>query len=186
MSWRGIRSRCCGRRARARRRLRARRRQLRERSRLFFSSLPVGPSNLGRLEFTERADFLEARGDAYIGATNALQRLEGELERLREVEEAAGLRKRAADIRNHLKFLLESTDPNTVFWIERRATWGCAMRRVRRCGGRQQAVLTLRICRLRRSMCRTFWRRRCSAHYPTRDPDLGDADGGRQRWRAGL
>ena len=97
---------------------------LRERSRLFFASLPAGPSDLGRLEFIDRADFLEARGDAYIGATNALQRLEGELERLREVDEAAGLRKRAADIRNHLKFLLESTDPNTVFWIERRATSG--------------------------------------------------------------
>jgi ATP-dependent DNA helicase DinG len=95
---------------------------LRERSRLFFGSLPAGPSHLGRLEFTDRADFLEARGEAYIGATNALTRLEGELERLREVEEAPGLRKRAADIRNHLKFLLESTDPNTVFWIERRAT----------------------------------------------------------------
>src|SRR5665213_2097361 len=95
---------------------------LRARSRLFFGSLPLGASNLGRLEFTDRPDFLEARGEAYIGATNALQRLEGELERLREVEEASGLRKRAADIRNHLKFLLESTDPNTVFWIERRAT----------------------------------------------------------------
>jgi ATP-dependent DNA helicase DinG len=97
---------------------------VRERSKLFFASLPAGPSDLGRLEFIDRADFLEARGDAYIGATNALQRLEGELERLREVDEAAGLRKRAADIRNHLKFLLESTDPNTVFWIERRATSG--------------------------------------------------------------
>ena len=97
---------------------------VRERSRLFFSSLPAGPSHLGRLEFTDRADFLEARGDAYLGASNALQRLEGELERLREVEEAAGLRKRAADIRHHMKFLLESEDPNTVFWIERRATSG--------------------------------------------------------------
>jgi len=97
---------------------------IRERSRLFFSSLPAGPSHLGRLEFTDRADFLEARGDAYLGAANALQRLESELERLREVDEATGLRKRAADIRNHLKFLLESTDPNTVFWIERRATSG--------------------------------------------------------------
>jgi ATP-dependent DNA helicase DinG len=97
---------------------------VRERSRLFFSSLPAGPSDLGRLEFIDRADFLEARGDAYLGATNALSRLEAELERLREVEEAAGLRKRAADIRNHMKFLLESTDPNTVFWIERRATSG--------------------------------------------------------------
>ncbi len=97
---------------------------LRERSRLFFSSLPVGPSDLGRLEFLDRMDFLEARGDAYLAATNALTRLEGELERLRDVEEASGLRKRAADIRNHMKFLLESTDPNTVFWIERRATGG--------------------------------------------------------------
>lgn len=95
---------------------------LRERSKLFFGSLPVGPSHLGRLEFTDRADFLEARGDAYLGATNALQRLEGELERLREVEEASGLRKRTTDIRHHMKFLLESEDRNTVFWIERRAT----------------------------------------------------------------
>jgi ATP-dependent DNA helicase DinG len=97
---------------------------IRERSKLFFASLPAGPSDLGRLEFIDRRDFLEARGDAYIGASNALQRLEGELERVKEVEEAAGLRKRATDIRNHLKFLLESTDPNTVFWIERRATGG--------------------------------------------------------------
>jgi ATP-dependent DNA helicase DinG len=103
---------------------------IRERSKLFFASLPAGPSDLGRLEFPgrvefkDRDDFLEQRGDAYIGATNALSRLESELEQLREVEEAAGLRKRAADIRNHLKFLLESTDPNTVFWIERRATGG--------------------------------------------------------------
>ena len=95
---------------------------LRERSKLFFGSLPVGPSHLGRLEFSDRNDFLESRGDAYLGATSALQRLEGELERLREVEEASGLRKRATDIRQHMKFLLESEDKNTVFWIERRAT----------------------------------------------------------------
>jgi ATP-dependent DNA helicase DinG len=97
---------------------------LRERSKMFFGSLPVGPSHLGRLEFIDRQDFLEARGDAYIAASNALQRLESELDQLRDVDEAPGLRKRAADIRNHLKFLLESTDPNTVFWIERRATSG--------------------------------------------------------------
>jgi ATP-dependent DNA helicase DinG len=97
---------------------------IRERSKLFFASLPAGPSDLGRLEFTDRADFLEARGDAYLGASNALQRLESELDQLKEVEEAAGLRKRATDIRNHMKFLLESTDPNTVFWIERRPTHG--------------------------------------------------------------
>ncbi len=97
---------------------------LRDRAKMFFSSLPVGPSHLGRLEFTDRADFLEARGDAYLATSNALVRLEGELDRLKEVDEAPGLRKRAADIRNHLKFLLESADKNTVFWIERRATGG--------------------------------------------------------------
>jgi ATP-dependent DNA helicase DinG len=95
---------------------------VRERSKMFFASLPAGPSHLGRLEFTDRADFLESSGEAYIGASNALTRLEGELERLRDVEEAAGLRRRAADIRNHMKFLLESNDMNNVFWIERRAT----------------------------------------------------------------
>ncbi len=112
---------------------------IRERSRLFFSALPAGqsagaisaqPGRIqfpgrfefhGRFEFSDRNDFLEAHGDSYLGAINALTRLEGELDRVRDVEEAAGLRKRAADIRAHLKFLLESTDPNTVFWIERRA-----------------------------------------------------------------
>ena len=97
---------------------------LKERAKLFFASLPAGPSHLGRLEFIDRGEFLEERGDGYIGASNALMRLEGELERLREVEEAAGLRKRAADIRHHMKFLLETQDPNTVFWIERRAMGG--------------------------------------------------------------
>jgi len=95
---------------------------IRERSRLFFSSLPeTNAAQPGRMEFTDRIDFLESHGDSYLAALNALTRLESELDRLRDVEEAAGLRKRAADIRAHLKFLLESTDPNTVFWIERRA-----------------------------------------------------------------
>ena len=107
---------------------------LRDRSKMFFGSLPVGPSQLGRLEFAGRPDFLEARGDAYLATGNALVRLEGELDRLKEVDEAPGLRKRAADIRNHLKFLLESEDKNTVFWIERRATGG--LRAAAR-GGRQ-------------------------------------------------
>jgi len=99
---------------------------IRERSRMFFSSLPANPSPNGsaisRMEFSDRTDFLEDRGDAYIAASNALVHLESELERLRDVEEASGLRKRAADIRAHMKFLLESDDPNNVFWIERRAT----------------------------------------------------------------
>ena len=100
---------------------------LRNRARMFFAALPVATElngGLGRMPFEQRTEFLEESGDTYTGALNALTRLEGELERLKEVEEAPGLRKRTADIATHLKFLLESQDPNTVFWIERRAAGG--------------------------------------------------------------
>jgi ATP-dependent DNA helicase DinG len=99
---------------------------LKDRSRLFFSALPVEPQPLGRMPFdrVQRETFLEADGDTYLGALNALQRLESELERIKNVDETKGLIKRAADIRFSLKFLLESGDPNTVFWIERRASSG--------------------------------------------------------------
>src|ERR1035438_1462248 len=100
---------------------------LRDRARMFFAALPVAAelnAGLGRMPFEQRAEFLEESGDTYTGALNALARLEGELERLKEVDEAPGLRKRTADIATHLKFLLESQDRNTVFWIERRAAGG--------------------------------------------------------------
>ena len=97
---------------------------LKDRSRLFFSSLPSESALPGRMPFVDRADFLEASGDLYLSVANALTRLEGELDRVKNVEEIPGLRKRTADIRTHLKFLLESEDPNTVFWIERRAAGG--------------------------------------------------------------
>jgi ATP-dependent DNA helicase DinG len=101
---------------------------LKERSRLFFSSLPaedpLSRAGLGRIPFDQREAFLEETGDTYIGTLNSLTRLTSELEQIKNVEESANLARRAADIRTHLKFLLESTDPNTVFWIERRATAG--------------------------------------------------------------
>ena len=105
---------------------------MRERARMFFAALPApGGANIaagaiqpGRIVFDSRAEFLEERGDTYTGAMNAVQRLEGELDRLRGVDEAPGLRKRAAEIATHLKFLMEADDPNTVFWIERRASGG--------------------------------------------------------------
>lgn len=97
---------------------------LQNRSRMFFSALPDDRNGVGRMPFLNRSDFLEESGDYYTATMNALTRLEGELERVKNVDEAPGLRKRAADIRSHLHFLLESTDHNTVFWIERRATGG--------------------------------------------------------------
>ncbi|ADW67918.1 ATP-dependent DNA helicase [Granulicella tundricola] len=95
---------------------------LKDRSKMFFASLPTTEYQpIGRMPFEHRADYLETEGDAYIGATNALKRLTSELEQVKNVEETKGLIKRTEDIRQHLKFLLESDDPNTVFWIERRA-----------------------------------------------------------------
>ena len=76
------------------------------------------------MPFHGREDFLENHGDIYLGATNALHRLEGELDRTRGVDEAPGLKKRVGDIREHLRFLLEADDRNTVFWIERRSAGG--------------------------------------------------------------
>jgi ATP-dependent DNA helicase DinG len=99
---------------------------LKDRSRMFFSVLPMeaGSMSGGRMPFVDREAFLEESGDTYTATLNALTRLEGELEHLKNVEESSGLRKRTADIRAHLAFLLESTDRNTVFWIERRAAGG--------------------------------------------------------------
>ncbi len=72
------------------------------------------------MPFEQREQFLEEHGDVYLAVMNALHRLEGELERLRGVEESLGLKKRVADIREHLRFLMEAESVNTVFWIERR------------------------------------------------------------------
>lgn len=95
---------------------------LRDRSRMFFGALPL--ANDGRVPFEDREGFLEIQGDLYLGVLNTLHRMEGELDRIRNVEEAAGLKKRATDIRAQLKYLMEADDHNTVFWLERRSTGG--------------------------------------------------------------
>ncbi len=91
---------------------------LRERSRMFFAALPLGTE--GRAQFTHREEFLEEQGELYLGVLNALQLLETELERMRNVEEAPGLKRRVNELRDRLKFLMEAEDKNTVFWLERR------------------------------------------------------------------
>ena len=96
---------------------------MRERARMFFAALPLtgpGVESQSRAQFTHREEFLEEKGELYLGLLNAVLRLEGELERVRNVEEAPGLKRRAADLHERLKFLLEADDRNTVFWMERR------------------------------------------------------------------
>ena len=93
--------------------------QLRERARMFFANLPM--SSDGRQPFTEREEFLEASGDLYMSVRATLKVMEAELERLKEIDEAPGLRKRVARLRTELEFLLESNASNMVYWLERRA-----------------------------------------------------------------
>jgi ATP-dependent DNA helicase DinG len=96
--------------------------QLRDRARMFFSQLPMAGD--GRQPFDNREEFLETRGDLYLGVKHTLVRLEAELDQLRGVEEAPGLRKRVANLRTELEFLLESTSGNMVYWLERRVSGG--------------------------------------------------------------
>ncbi len=97
---------------------------LRERSRVFFASLPMNGFELGRQPFHDRPGFLEERGDGYASYLTALDRLRDELERVKDVEEVNGLKRRVTDLRVASAFLMEAHDPNTVFWIERRAAGG--------------------------------------------------------------
>jgi ATP-dependent DNA helicase DinG len=92
--------------------------QLRERARLFFSGLPMAGD--GRQPFTGREEFLENSGDLYLGVTGTLRRLEAEIDNLKNIDEAPGLRKRVTRLRSELEFLLESNATNTVYWLERR------------------------------------------------------------------
>jgi ATP-dependent DNA helicase DinG len=96
--------------------------QLRDRARMFFAGLPTNGD--GRQPFNDREEFLETSGDLYLGLRTTLRLMETEMERLTDVDEAPGLRKRVARLRTELEFLLESNSSNMVYWLERRAVGG--------------------------------------------------------------
>ncbi len=100
--------------------------QLRERARLFFAALPM-PAD-GRHPFTNREDFLESSGDLYLAVRSTLSLIESELDRIADLDEAPGLKNRAATLRADLQFMLESKASNMVFWLERRAAPGASRR----------------------------------------------------------
>ena len=107
--------------------------QLRDRTRLFFASLPMAGD--GRQPFVNREAFLEESGDLYTGMRATLRRLEGEMDAMEGVDEAPPLRKRVARLRGELEFLLESNDQNVVYWLERRALGGSPGGQNREAGG---------------------------------------------------
>ena len=93
-------------------------RELRQRSDLFWG---LFPSAEGRAAFDNREGFLEVNRGPYSALLNGLVRLETELGRLKDrPEEINNLARRASELRQAFEFVLESQDPNFVFWWERR------------------------------------------------------------------
>jgi ATP-dependent DNA helicase DinG len=89
---------------------------MRERSRFFFGLLPSGD---GRFAFNNRAEFLEKNGDEYISVMKALERVFSEMEILpTKPEEVFNFARRTNELKAQLAFIMESTDKNTVFWVE--------------------------------------------------------------------
>jgi ATP-dependent DNA helicase DinG len=94
---------------------------IRERAQLFFSLLPAGN---GRFAFENRREFLEENGEEFLNLQQSIGRLGSELEMIPgKPEEVFNFLRRGQELQVQLGFLMESEDPNTVFWIERRG-WG--------------------------------------------------------------
>ena len=98
--------------------------QLRERARMFFAGLPMAGD--GRQPFAAREEFLETSGDLYMAVRTTLKLMEAEMEGLKDIDEAPGLKKRVARLRSELEFLLESNSSNMVYWMERRILGGAS------------------------------------------------------------
>lgn len=112
---------------------------VRERGNFFFGLLPPGD---GRFSFETRKEFLEENGDEYLGVMRALNRVTAELEQWKDrPDEAYLLGRRSSEIQAALGFAMESEDPNTVFWIERRNAGPAAGGRSKFRSGRQHVAL---------------------------------------------
>jgi len=94
--------------------------QLKEKARTFFEAFPPRE---GRFPFpaAERINFAEANAEAFDGLVNATKRLESELATLPgKPDELIAVARRAAELRGELQFLLDTKEPNYVYWFERR------------------------------------------------------------------
>jgi len=94
--------------------------RLRERAREFFEAFPPRE---GRLPFEAgaRAAFLEQHATAYEEMVLAVKALETSIAALpTKADELVNIARRAAELRAEIKFLLESSEKNYVYWYERR------------------------------------------------------------------
>ena len=94
--------------------------RLRDRTRDFFEAFPPRE---GRSPFepAARAAFLEQHRESYGELIGAVKALEIEIAALpAKADELVTIARRAAELRDELVFLLESSEKNYVYWFERR------------------------------------------------------------------
>jgi ATP-dependent DNA helicase DinG len=94
--------------------------RVKDRAREFFEAFP---KREGRSPFerTERESFLEKNRDAYEDLMQALKALETEIAALPgKPDELVNIARRSFELRGETEFLMESAEPNYVYWMEKR------------------------------------------------------------------
>jgi ATP-dependent DNA helicase DinG len=94
--------------------------RIRERSRTFFEAFPPREGR-SPFELAEREHFLEQNHEAYDGVLQALKAFETEVAALpSKPEEFINLARRSFELRKETEFLMESSEHNYVYWMDRR------------------------------------------------------------------
>ncbi len=94
--------------------------RVKDRSRDFFEAFP---RREGRSPFerAERENFLEKSGEAYDDFLQALKAFETEIAALpNKPDELVNIARRSFELRGETEFLLQTNEPNYVYWMERR------------------------------------------------------------------
>jgi ATP-dependent DNA helicase DinG len=94
--------------------------RIRERARTFFEAFPPREGR-SPFELAEREHFLEQNHEAYDGVLQALKAFETEIAALpSKPEEFINLARRSFELRKETEFLMESSEHNYVYWMDRR------------------------------------------------------------------
>jgi ATP-dependent DNA helicase DinG len=94
--------------------------RIRERSRTFFEAFPPREGR-SPFELAEREHFLVQNHEAYDGVLQALKAFETEIAALsNKPEEFINLARRSFELRKETEFLMESSEHNYVYWMDRR------------------------------------------------------------------
>jgi ATP-dependent DNA helicase DinG len=94
--------------------------RIRERARTFFEAFPPREGR-SPFELAEREHFLEQNHEAYDGVLQALKAFETEIAALpNKPEEFINLARRSFELRKETEFLMESSEHNYVYWMDRR------------------------------------------------------------------